>query len=108
MKIILTYTFNCPTQHSYNPFLYPDSSYTVIYSGLPIRVSAVTWESIPNENPYAGTMFCYRTIGWCQLHDITDQPLQMGQLKFIGLPCDSSNKDTCIEFFKPLVMRKIF
>jgi len=34
MKIILTYSFNCPTQHSYIPFLHPDFSYTVIYSGL--------------------------------------------------------------------------
>jgi len=51
---------------------------------LPTRVTAVTRESISNKNLHTVTMFCYRTIGPCQLHDVADQPPQMSRLKFIG------------------------
>jgi len=40
-------------------------------------VTAATRESLSNENTHTVTMFCYRTTGPCQLHDVTDQPLQM-------------------------------
>jgi len=55
-----------------------------MYGGPPTRVTAVTRESLSNKYVHTVTMFCYRSIGPCQLHDVADQPLQMSRLKFIS------------------------
>jgi len=53
-------------------------------SDLPTRVTGVTRESLSNKNVHTVTMFCYKTLSPCQLHDVTDQALQMSRLKFIS------------------------
>jgi len=61
-------------------------------------VTAVTRESLSNKNVHTVTMFCYRTIGSCQLHDVTDQPLQMSRLLVNRVIHQRKTKS--IEFFQ--------